>query len=107
MHLSFSFQLDLLIKHLSGILILFYFSTFPSVYCQTCVVNTDEDMLRCQVCQSPHPNRSPKVCLELDHFLEEQFPEEYRQRRDAIELKQIKVKLETPSCMYIAYIFIT
>jgi len=39
--------------------------------------------------------------LELDHFLEEQFPGEYRERRDAIELKQIQVKLETPSCMYI------
>ncbi|ESW12588.1 hypothetical protein PHAVU_008G125500 [Phaseolus vulgaris] len=70
------------------------------VYCQTCVVNnTDDDTLRCRVCQSPHPRRFPKVCLELDHFLEEQLPEEYRQRRDAIELKQIKVKLETtPSC---------
>ncbi|XP_014498205.1 E3 ubiquitin-protein ligase PRT1 isoform X1 [Vigna radiata var. radiata] len=68
------------------------------VYCQTCVVNTDDDMLRCQICQSPHPSRFPKVCLELDHFLEEQFPEEYRQRRDAIELQQIKVKLATPSC---------
>lgn len=64
-------------------------------------------MLRCQVCQSPHPRGFPKVCLELDHFLEEQFPEEYRQRRNAIEQKQIKVKPETPfSCMYIICYFI-
>lgn len=66
------------------------------VYCQTCVVSITDEMLRCQVCQSPHPRGFPKVCLELDHFLEEQFPEEYRQRRDAIEQKQIKVKPETP-----------
>ncbi|KAG4924854.1 hypothetical protein AAZX31_18G155300 [Glycine max] len=67
------------------------------VYCQTCVINIDDEMLRCKVCQSPHPRGLPKVCLELDHFLEEQFPEEYGQRRDAIELKQIKVKPDTPS----------
>ncbi|TKY66107.1 E3 ubiquitin-protein ligase PRT1 [Spatholobus suberectus] len=67
------------------------------VYCQTCVINIDDEMLRCQVCQSPHPRGFPKVCLELDHFLEEQFPEEYGKRRDAIELKQIKVKPKTSS----------
>lgn len=79
-----------------------YFSSFPTVYCQICVINIDDEMLRCKVCQSPHPRGLPKVCLELDHFLEEQFPEEYGQRRDAIELQQIKVKPDTPSsCMYI------
>ncbi|KAK7395373.1 hypothetical protein VNO78_15925 [Psophocarpus tetragonolobus] len=67
------------------------------VYCQTCVINIDDEMLRCQVCQSPHPRGFPKVCLELDHFLEEQFSEEYEQRRDAIGLKQIKIKPESPS----------
>nr|AFK48927.1 unknown [Lotus japonicus] len=55
-------------------------------------------MLRCQVCQSPHPRGFSKVCLALDHFIEEQFPEEYAQRRDAIQLGQIKVKPETSSC---------
>ncbi|XP_020232528.1 E3 ubiquitin-protein ligase PRT1 [Cajanus cajan] len=67
------------------------------VYCQACVMNIDDEMLRCQVCQSPHPRGFPKVCLELDHFLEEQFPEEYGQRRDAFEQRQIKVKPEIPS----------
>ncbi|GAU21805.1 hypothetical protein TSUD_176500, partial [Trifolium subterraneum] len=66
------------------------------VYCETCVYKLADEMLRCQVCQSPHPRGFPKVCLEFDHFLEEQFPEEYARRRDAIELKDIKVKLETP-----------
>ncbi|KAL2619600.1 hypothetical protein AAZV13_08G316300 [Glycine max] len=68
-----------------------------TLYCQICVINIDDEMLRCKVCQSPHPRGLPKVCLELDHFLEEQFPEEYGQRRDAIELQQIKVKPDTPS----------
>ncbi|CAJ2670272.1 unnamed protein product [Trifolium pratense] len=66
------------------------------VYCETCVYKLADEMLRCQVCQSPHPRGFPKVCLEFDHFLEEQFPEEYARRRDAIELKDIKVKLESP-----------
>ncbi|KAL2336855.1 hypothetical protein Fmac_011301 [Flemingia macrophylla] len=35
-------------------------------------VHIPEDFQRC-------------MCLELDHFLDEQFPEEYRQRRDTIE----------------------
>ncbi|KAJ1429357.1 Zinc finger, ZZ-type [Sesbania bispinosa] len=68
------------------------------VYCETCIFKLADEMLRCQVCQSPHPRGFPKVCLEFDHFLEEQFPEEYARRRDALELKQIKVKPETPSC---------
>ncbi|RDX76993.1 E3 ubiquitin-protein ligase PRT1, partial [Mucuna pruriens] len=67
------------------------------VYCQTCVIHIDDEMLRCKVCQSPHPRGFPKVCLELDHFLEERFPEEYGQRRDAIGRREIKVKPETPS----------
>ena len=63
-------------------------------------------MLRCQVCQSPHPRGFPKVCLGLDHFLEELFPEEYEQRRDAVQLRQINVKPETPSCMYICLLIL-
>ena len=63
-------------------------------------------MPRCQVCQSPHPRGFPKVCLALDHLLEEQFPEEYAQRRDAVQLSQIKVKPETSSsCTYFCLLF--
>ncbi|CAL5192014.1 unnamed protein product [Lathyrus oleraceus] len=68
------------------------------VYCETCVYKLADEMLRCEVCQSPHPRGFPKVCLEFNHFLEEQFAEEYARRSDAIELKEIKVKPETPSC---------
>jgi hypothetical protein len=49
-------------------------------------------MLKCQVCQTSHPRGFPKVCLELDHFLEERFPEEYVLRRDAVQLKQVDVE---------------
>ncbi|KAJ1427987.1 Zinc finger, ZZ-type [Sesbania bispinosa] len=67
------------------------------VYCESCIIDLPDEMLRCQVCQSPHPTGFPKVCLALDHFLEEQFPEEYARRRDSIQLIQIKVKPETTS----------
>ncbi|KAF7845546.1 E3 ubiquitin-protein ligase PRT1-like isoform X1 [Senna tora] len=67
------------------------------VYCESCILNLADEMLRCQICQSPHPRGFPKVCLELDHFLEEQFPEEYAKQRDAVQLRHIKDKLESPS----------
>ncbi|KAJ1409590.1 Zinc finger, ZZ-type [Sesbania bispinosa] len=67
------------------------------VYCESCIIDLPDEMLRCQVCQSPHPTGFPKVCLALDHFLEEQFPQEYARRRDSIQLSQIKVKPEATS----------
>ncbi|KAL2319497.1 hypothetical protein Fmac_028466 [Flemingia macrophylla] len=68
------------------------------VYCETCLINIADVILKCQVCKSPHPRGLPKVCLTFDHFLEEKFPEEYAKRRNAIQHNQIKVKLETTSC---------
>lgn len=69
------------------------------VYCEACIVLTGE-AIRCQVCQSPHPSGFPKVCLELDHFLEEQFPEEYTARRGTVQLKQVQFQHEnSPTCM--------
>ncbi|CAI8600843.1 unnamed protein product [Vicia faba] len=67
------------------------------VYCENCITDLSVEMLRCKVCQSPHPRGFPKVCLALDQFLEKQFLEEYTQRRDAIQLGQIKVQPETTS----------
>ncbi|KAJ4842315.1 hypothetical protein Tsubulata_026596 [Turnera subulata] len=58
------------------------------VYCQTCIVNPVEKMLRCQACQTLHPKVLPKVCLEFDKFLAEQFPRDYASRRDAVMLKE-------------------
>ncbi|XP_028780959.1 E3 ubiquitin-protein ligase PRT1 isoform X1 [Neltuma alba] len=68
------------------------------VYCESCIKNSTDEMLRCQICQLPHPRGFPKVCLELDHFIKEQFPEEYAKQRDAVQLRHINDKPETPSC---------
>lgn len=92
MHLNFkvsvnfiSFQLILL----SGC----NYSNIPcfhgTVYCESCIVNQDEQMLRCQVCQSFHPTGFPKVCLDLCNFLDEHFPKECAHRRDAVQLKHV------------------
>lgn len=73
-----------------------------TVYCESCIVNPDEQMLTCKVCQSCHPSGFPKVCLELGRFLEEQFPKEYAMRRDAVQfkVKQADLKHENPAaCM--------
>ncbi|KAL3716219.1 hypothetical protein ACJRO7_007905 [Eucalyptus globulus] len=51
------------------------------VYCESCIVYPADEKLTCQVCKSRHPGGLPKVCLELDHFLEQQFPEECALRR--------------------------
>lgn len=62
-----------------------------SVYCETCIVKPPDDVLRCKVCQCPHPFERPKVCLVLNNFLEEQFPEEYKQRKDAVQAEQVNL----------------
>ncbi|PQQ08047.1 E3 ubiquitin-protein ligase PRT1 isoform X2 [Prunus yedoensis var. nudiflora] len=67
------------------------------VYCESCIVKPDEQMLRCNVCQSSHPSGFPKVCLVIGHFLEEQFPKEYALRRAAVQLKQADSKHENPN----------
>ncbi|XP_015970985.1 E3 ubiquitin-protein ligase PRT1 isoform X1 [Arachis duranensis] len=68
------------------------------VFCEVCMMNIDDQVLKCQICQSLHPRGFPKVCLALDHFLKEQFPEEYAKRRDASQFSQVKVKPKISSC---------
>ncbi|GLU07913.1 hypothetical protein SLE2022_248520 [Rubroshorea leprosula] len=69
------------------------------VYCEACIINPAVEMLKCQACQSPHPRGTPKVCLELDHFLKEKFPNEYELRRGAVQQKQVLLKNEsTTTC---------
>ncbi|XP_057508309.1 E3 ubiquitin-protein ligase PRT1-like isoform X1 [Actinidia eriantha] len=65
------------------------------VYCETCIIPADE-VIKCQVCQSLHPSSFPKVCLELNNFLKEQFPEEYNARRGTVQLKQVNFQDESP-----------
>ncbi|XP_028780967.1 E3 ubiquitin-protein ligase PRT1-like [Neltuma alba] len=68
------------------------------VYCESCIKNSADEMLICQICQLPHPRGFPKVCLELDNFIKEEFPEEYAKQRDAVQLRHINDKPDTPSC---------
>ncbi|EOY05316.1 Proteolysis 1, putative [Theobroma cacao] len=51
------------------------------VFCESCFVIPKDEIPRCQVCQSLHPNGFASVCLILHHFLEEQFPEKYSERQ--------------------------
>lgn len=66
---------------------------FYAVYCKSCLDPTDEG-LNCQVCQSPHPGQSPRVCLELDHFLEEKFSKEYSIRRELLHLSLVNHQID-------------
>ncbi|KAJ0801729.1 hypothetical protein HanPI659440_Chr03g0120471 [Helianthus annuus] len=47
-----------------------------------------EGMLKCEACECRHPSGHPKLCGELDHFLEEQFSSEYALRRSLIQQKK-------------------
>ncbi|MCD7453250.1 hypothetical protein HAX54_020290 [Datura stramonium] len=53
------------------------------VYCENCVINPSDKLCRCPVCQLEHPNGYPNICLVLEHYLEEQFPELYAERKRA------------------------
>ncbi|MCL7022395.1 hypothetical protein MKW94_030550 [Papaver nudicaule] len=56
-------------------------------YCESCLAVPEDEALHCQLCQTPHPNGFPKVCLVLDNFLETEFPQEYVQRREDVQHK--------------------
>ncbi|XP_062024742.1 E3 ubiquitin-protein ligase PRT1-like [Rosa rugosa] len=59
------------------------------VYCESCIVKQDEEKITCQVCQSFHPTGYPKVCLDLQNFLIEQFPKELAHRRDGVQRNHV------------------
>ena len=67
-----------------------------AVYCEVCVISPNNEVYRCQICRSVHPNGLPKVCLVLEHFLEEHFSEEYTARKEAV-LKQADCCCGSPS----------
>ncbi|KAK6145839.1 hypothetical protein DH2020_019708 [Rehmannia glutinosa] len=54
-----------------------------AVYCEACI-DPHDSVCKCPVCQSAHPNGFPSVCLVLEHFLEERFPEEYSARKESL-----------------------
>lgn len=64
------------------------------VFCETCIVVPEDEVIICQVCQCPHPSDLPNVFLELSYFLEEVFPKEYALRREEIKDKEVQLKRE-------------
>ncbi|GER25032.1 E3 ubiquitin-protein ligase PRT1 [Striga asiatica] len=66
-------------------------------FCACCIDVQMNEVLKCGVCQSLHPGDTPKVCLEFDHFLEEQFPKEYALRRETLQMKQEQLHSDTPN----------
>ncbi|XAR60973.1 hypothetical protein NMG60_11034538 [Bertholletia excelsa] len=59
------------------------------VYCETCIVPAN-GAVRCHICQIPQPPGFPKVFLELNHFLKEEFPKEYMARKCMGELRKVQ-----------------
>ncbi|GFP98325.1 E3 ubiquitin-protein ligase prt1 [Phtheirospermum japonicum] len=53
------------------------------VYCEVCI-DSHDGVCKCPVCQSAHPIGFPSVCLVLEHFLEEHYPEEYSSRKESL-----------------------
>ncbi|CAK7349347.1 unnamed protein product [Dovyalis caffra] len=62
--------------------------------------NSSDDKSNGNCKQSFHPRGLPKVCLEFDHFLEEQFPAEYALRREAVQAKQPHVLLKLVKAVF-------
>ncbi|XP_071719034.1 E3 ubiquitin-protein ligase PRT1-like [Rutidosis leptorrhynchoides] len=54
------------------------------VFCEVCIVGVTNEQCRCPVCQNVHPNGYPKVCCDLDRFLEQHLSEEYNAKKVAI-----------------------
>lgn len=54
------------------------------VFCETCIVGPEDKIPKCPVCHSAHPTGFPNVCLVLEHFLEDQFQEEYKVRKHSL-----------------------
>ncbi|GKB61323.1 E3 ubiquitin protein ligase PRT1-like protein isoform X1 [Tanacetum coccineum] len=63
------------------------------VFCEACVTIPTEWVLKCQVCELRHPSGVPKVCRELDNFLEEQYSSEYALRRSSIQLNHEQTQI--------------
>ncbi|KAJ8430085.1 hypothetical protein Cgig2_008532 [Carnegiea gigantea] len=71
------------------------------LYCESCLVVPEDEVIICSACESPHPGQVPKVCLEFSNFLEEKFPEEYAVQRKNVERKQLQFRPNNPSaCMF-------
>lgn len=71
--------------------------SFCAVLCECCMSSLANGPLKCPVCESMHPGEFPNVCLDLDHFLEEQFPQQYTTRKEEALRKRAKCQNEESS----------
>ncbi|KAJ3682372.1 hypothetical protein LUZ60_014945 [Juncus effusus] len=60
------------------------------VYCDSCMLSMAGEKIICKVCKSPHPGEFPNVCLDLNHFIEENFPKEYSLKKQNAIVKKSK-----------------
>ncbi|KAK1413697.1 hypothetical protein QVD17_35474 [Tagetes erecta] len=60
------------------------------VFCEACIVTTNNEPCRCPQCQSMHPNGFPKVCLVLEGFLKQHVSEEYAARIDKLRIRELE-----------------
>ncbi|KAK9058470.1 hypothetical protein SSX86_023312 [Deinandra increscens subsp. villosa] len=50
------------------------------VFCEACIVASNNEPCQCPMCQSMHPNGFPKVCLVIEGFVKQHVSEEYTAR---------------------------
>ncbi|KAK9726527.1 hypothetical protein RND81_05G221500 [Saponaria officinalis] len=67
------------------------------VLCKACIMVPEDGVIICKVCQIPHPSDCPNICLELNNFLEEQFPDEYALRKQNAEELKSQYQHKSPS----------
>lgn len=54
--------------------------------CQTCVIPGSKN---CRICHTLHPGTAPQVHLELDQYIEREFPKEYKTRSEEVKNRTI------------------
>ncbi|KAH9626112.1 hypothetical protein KSS87_002986 [Heliosperma pusillum] len=67
------------------------------VLCKGCIVVPEDGIIICRVCEIPHPTDCPNICLELNNFLEERFPDEYAERKGNVEEMKSQFQHKNPS----------
>ncbi|PKA65112.1 E3 ubiquitin-protein ligase PRT1 [Apostasia shenzhenica] len=78
------------------------------VFCESCLAGERSEGLKCHVCEILHPGEFPNICLDLEHFLEEQFPREYTSRKEiAQQTGKVRYRCREPSAKsYLEFDFI-
>ncbi|XP_074268470.1 E3 ubiquitin-protein ligase PRT1-like [Silene latifolia] len=67
------------------------------VLCEACIVVPEDEVIICKVCEIPHPRDCPNICVDLNNFVEEQFPDEFAARKGNIQEMQSQFQHKNPS----------